>query len=121
MITLPGSPFTAKSMRSGFLCEGLESKIIVQLLLKFLSKIIPLLRINALSAEYEITRSLDIEGVIKAYSQRDHQRTLVIFLEEVFGYGCDSNQFHPMPLPIFLMLAIALTDLRQNPRHECHP
>lgn len=28
--------------------------------------------------EYEITRSLNLEGVVKAYSQQDYQRTLVI-------------------------------------------
>jgi len=42
---------------------------------KVLSKIIPLLELTRYRQEYEITRSLDIEGVIKAYSQRDHQRT----------------------------------------------
>jgi serine/threonine protein kinase len=34
--------------------------------------------------EYQITRSLNLEGVIKAYSQRDCQRTLIILLED-FG------------------------------------
>lgn len=29
--------------------------------------------------EYEITRSLNVEGVVKAYSQQDYQRTLIIF------------------------------------------
>jgi serine/threonine protein kinase len=31
--------------------------------------------------EYEITRSLNLQGVVKAYSQQDYQRTLVILLE----------------------------------------
>ena len=31
--------------------------------------------------EYEITRSLNLEGVTKAYTQKDYQRTLVILLE----------------------------------------
>jgi hypothetical protein len=35
--------------------------------------------------EYKITRSLNVEGVIKAYSQQDYQRTLVIILEDFGG------------------------------------
>ncbi|HEY9302056.1 MAG TPA: hypothetical protein VIQ31_37950, partial [Phormidium sp.] len=35
--------------------------------------------------EYAITRSLDVEGVIRAYSQQDYQRTLVILLEDFGG------------------------------------
>src|SRR5579883_2842560 len=35
--------------------------------------------------EYEITHSLDLEGVVKAYSQPDYQRTLVILLEDFGG------------------------------------
>jgi len=35
--------------------------------------------------EYEITRSLNLEGVIKAYSLEEYQRTLVIILEDFGG------------------------------------
>jgi serine/threonine protein kinase len=35
--------------------------------------------------EYEITRSLNLQGVVKAYSQHDYQRTLVILLEDFGG------------------------------------
>ncbi|MCP6758828.1 MAG: AAA family ATPase, partial [Fischerella sp. CENA71] len=67
--------------------------------------------------EYKITRSLNLEGVVKAYSQQDYQRTLVILLED---FGAESLEqwmykrpdvFCPMPLSIFLGLAIALTDI----------
>jgi PAS domain S-box-containing protein len=66
--------------------------------------------------EYEITRSLDLKGVIKAYSQQDYQRTLVIILED---FGGDSLQklresreiSYPMSLAEFLRLAIAITDI----------
>ena len=66
--------------------------------------------------EYEITRSLNLEGVIKAYSQQDYQRTLVIVLED---FGGDSLQklrksreiSSPMPLAEFLRLAIAITEI----------
>lgn len=66
--------------------------------------------------EYEITRSLNIEGVIKAYSQQNYQRTSVILLED---FGGDSLQklresreiSCPMPLAEFLRLAIAITEI----------
>ncbi|MCC5655172.1 serine/threonine-protein kinase PknK, partial [Nostoc sp. XA013] len=67
--------------------------------------------------EYKITRSLNLEGVIKAYSQQDYQRTLVILLEDFGGESLEQwmhkrpDIFCPMPLSTFLGLAIALTDI----------
>ncbi|MBD3884852.1 AAA family ATPase [Phormidium tenue FACHB-886] len=66
--------------------------------------------------EYEITRSLNLEGVIKAYGQQEYQRTLVILLED---FGGESLQqwmrqqlnFCPMPLSTFLHLAIDITEI----------
>jgi serine/threonine protein kinase len=65
--------------------------------------------------EYEITRSLNIEGVVKAYSQQDYQRTLVILLEDFGGESLEywmrqQSDFCPMPLSVFLDVAIALTN-----------
>ncbi|WNZ26306.1 PAS domain S-box protein [Leptolyngbya sp. NK1-12] len=66
--------------------------------------------------EYEITRSLNLEGVVKAYRQQDYQRTLVILLEDFGGESLEQwmrqqSGFCPMSLPAFLRLAIALTDI----------
>jgi PAS domain S-box-containing protein len=67
--------------------------------------------------EYQITRSLNLEGVIKAYSQQDYQRTLVILLEDFGGESLEQwmrshpKMFCPMPLSTFLRLAINLTDI----------
>ncbi len=66
--------------------------------------------------EYEITRSLNLEGVVKAYSQQDYQRTLVILLEDFGGESLERwmrqrPDFCPMPLSTFLRLAIALADI----------
>ncbi|WP_414517112.1 AAA family ATPase [Nostoc sp. PCC 9305] len=67
--------------------------------------------------EYKITRSLNLEGVIKAYRQQDYQRTLVILLEDFGGESLEKwmhkrpNIFCPMPLSTFLGVAIALTDI----------
>ncbi|RCJ27451.1 serine/threonine protein kinase [Nostoc sp. ATCC 43529] len=67
--------------------------------------------------EYKITRSLNLEGVVKAYSQQDYQRTLVIILEDFGGESLEQwmhkrpDIFCPMPLSTFLGLAIALCDI----------
>ncbi|MEH2125152.1 AAA family ATPase [Nostoc sp.] len=67
--------------------------------------------------EYKITRSLKLEGVIKAYSQQDYQRTLVILLEDFGGESLEKwmhkrpDIFCPMPLSTFLSVAIAISDI----------
>ncbi|MHC5936107.1 AAA family ATPase [Nostoc sp.] len=67
--------------------------------------------------EYKITRSIKEEGVIKAYSQQDYQRTLVILLEDFGGESLEQwmhkrpDIFCPMPLSTFLGLAIAMSDI----------
>jgi predicted ATPase/signal transduction histidine kinase/GAF domain-containing protein/tRNA A-37 threonylcarbamoyl transferase component Bud32 len=67
--------------------------------------------------EYAITRSLDVEGVIRAYSQQDYQRTLVILLEDFGGESLEywiqqcPETFCPMPVSNFLPLAINLSKI----------
>ncbi|MBD2520306.1 AAA family ATPase [Nostoc sp. FACHB-973] len=67
--------------------------------------------------EYKIIRSLTVQGVVKAYSQQDYQRTLVILLEDFGGESLEQwmhkrpEMFCPMPLCQFLSLAIALTEI----------
>ncbi|MCC5670113.1 serine/threonine-protein kinase PknK, partial [Nostoc sp. CHAB 5784] len=66
--------------------------------------------------EYEITRSLNLEGAIKAYSQQEYQRTLIILLEDFGGESLERwiqqrPDFCPMPLSAFLSLAIKLTGI----------
>ncbi|MBW4541579.1 MAG: AAA family ATPase [Myxacorys chilensis ATA2-1-KO14] len=67
--------------------------------------------------EYAITRSLDVEGVIRAYSQQDYQRTLVILLEDLGGESLEywmqqrPEAFCPMPVSTFLPLAIHLSKI----------
>ncbi|OYD96953.1 serine/threonine protein kinase [Nostoc sp. 'Peltigera membranacea cyanobiont' 210A] len=67
--------------------------------------------------EYKITRSFNLEGVIKAYSQQDYQRTLVILLEDFGGESLEQwmhkrpDIFCPMPLSTFLGLAIAICNI----------
>lgn len=77
--------------------------------------------------EYQITRSLNQEGAIKAYSQQDYQRTLVILLEDFGGESLEQwmrqcSDFCPMPVSTFLRLAIELTDIlgRIHAAHVIH-
>ncbi|MEH2251301.1 AAA family ATPase [Nostoc sp.] len=67
--------------------------------------------------EYKITRSLTVEGVVKAYSQQDYQRTLVILLED-FGAESLEQWMHkrpdilcPMPLSTFLGFASTICEI----------
>jgi len=68
--------------------------------------------ITCYKQEYQITRSLNLEGVIKAYSQQEYQRTLVILLEDFGGESLEywmrqcPGIFCPMPISTFLPLAI---------------
>ncbi|WP_341528421.1 AAA family ATPase [Nostoc sp. UHCC 0302] len=67
--------------------------------------------------EYKIIRFLNLEGVVKAYSQQDYQRTLAILLEDFGGESLEQwmhkrpDIFCPMPLSTFLDLAIAICDI----------
>jgi serine/threonine protein kinase len=66
--------------------------------------------------EYEVTSSLNLEGVVKAFSQQDYQRTLVTLLEDFGGESLEQwvrqrSDFCPMPVFTFLRLAIKLTDI----------
>ena len=68
--------------------------------------------------EYEITRNLNTDGVVKAYGLEPYQRTLVIILEdfvasslrqlmdECMGRGTRSFSEEALPLPEFLSIAI---------------
>jgi predicted ATPase/serine phosphatase RsbU (regulator of sigma subunit)/tRNA A-37 threonylcarbamoyl transferase component Bud32 len=68
--------------------------------------------------EYEITRNLNTDGVVKAYGLEAYQRTLVIILEdfggsslrqlidERMGRGTRSFSEEGLPLPEFLSIAI---------------
>jgi serine/threonine protein kinase len=77
--------------------------------------------------EYQITRSLNLKGVVKAYNQQDYQRTLVIFLEDFGGESLEQwmrqrSDFCPMSLATFLHLAIELTNIlgRIHAAHIIH-
>ncbi|MEG4093360.1 protein kinase domain-containing protein, partial [Microcoleus sp. Pol12B4] len=60
--------------------------------------------------EYEITRSLNIDGVIIAYDLQKYQNTLAIVLEDFGGESLDIIlRDRKLSLPEFLSLAIKIT------------
>ena len=67
--------------------------------------------------EYEITRSLNIDGVVKAYDLQDYQRSLVMLLEDFGGESLakwmqNSPQVYcSLPLAQFLNLTIKITEI----------
>jgi PAS domain S-box-containing protein len=118
MITLPGITIHSKIYESlaSLVYRGIREQDDCAVIAKVLKQDYPspqeLIRYRQ---EYEITRFLNIEGVVKAYSQQDYQRTLVILLEDFGGESLESwmrqqLDFSPMPLSVFLNMAIAITD-----------
>ncbi|WP_235355393.1 AAA family ATPase [Aliterella atlantica] len=73
--------------------------------------------------EYEITRSLNVPGVVKAYSQQNYQRTIATLLEDFGGESIErwmrqrSEIFCPMPLVNFFRLAIDITEILGRIHH----
>jgi len=118
MITLPGITIHSKIYESlaSLVYRGIREQDDCAVIAKVLKQDYPSpQKLTRYRQEYEITRFLNIEGVVKAYSQQDYQRTLVILLEDFGGESleCWMRQqldFSPMPLSVFLNMAIAITD-----------
>ncbi|MGL5805768.1 MAG: serine/threonine-protein kinase PknK, partial [Xenococcaceae cyanobacterium] len=118
MITLPGVTIHSKIYESlaSLVYRGIRERENCAAIAKVLKQDYPSPQeLTRYRQEYEITRSLNIEGVVKTYSQQDYQRTLVILLEDFGGESLEywmrkQLDFCPMPLSIFLEVAIALTD-----------
>jgi serine/threonine protein kinase len=118
MITLPGITIHSKIYESlaSWVYRGIREQDNCAVIAKVLKQDYPSPQeLTRYRQEYEITRSLNIEGVVKAYSQQDYQRTLVLLLEDFGGESleCWMRQqldFCPMPLSVFLNMAIAITD-----------
>ncbi|WDD36659.1 AAA family ATPase (plasmid) [Nostoc sp. UHCC 0926] len=120
MITLPGVAIQCKIYESSasLLYRGIRMQDGQAIVVKMLKQDYPSPQeIKRYRQEYAITCSLNIEGVIKAYSQEDYQRTLVILLEDFGAESLDywirqhPEIFCPMPVSTFLPLAVKLTQI----------
>ncbi len=118
MITLPGITIHSKIYESldSLVYRGVREQDNCAVVAKVLKQNYPSIQeLTRYRQEYEIICSLNIEGVVKAYSQQDYERSLVIFLEDFGGESLEywmgqKSDFCPMPLSKFLELAIAITD-----------
>ena len=118
MITLPGITIHSKIYESlaSLVYRGIREQDNCAVVAKVLKQNYPSIQeLTRYRQEYEITCSLNIEGVVKAYSQQDYERSLFILLEDFGGESleCWMRQqldFYPMPLSVFLNMAIAITD-----------
>ncbi|MBI4783286.1 MAG: PAS domain S-box protein [Oscillatoriophycideae cyanobacterium NC_groundwater_1537_Pr4_S-0.65um_50_18] len=118
MITLPGITIHSKIYESlaSLVYRGIREQDNCAVIAKVLKQDYPSPQeLTRYRQEYEITRFLNIEGVVKAYSQQDYQRTLVLLLEDFGGESLEywmrqQLDFSPMPLSVFLNMAIAITD-----------
>ncbi|MBD1865440.1 MULTISPECIES: AAA family ATPase [Trichocoleus] len=120
MISLPNVIVQGKlyESRNSLVYRGIRKSDHLPIILKVLKQDYPtpseLIRYKQ---EYEITQSLNLEGVIKAYAQQDYQRTLVILLEDFGGKSLEkwirdaAKSYCPMPLPEFLRFAITVTKI----------
>jgi PAS domain S-box-containing protein len=119
MISLPGIAIKAKIYESAnsLVYRGVREGDNIPVILKVLKQDYPTpVELTRYKQEYEITRSLNIDGVVKAYRQQDYQRTLVIILEDFGGESLkklmnELEEEFPMPLPKFLSLAIEITEI----------
>jgi PAS domain S-box-containing protein len=119
MIALPGIDIQDKiyESSSSLVYRGIRVSDGLAIIIKLLKQDYPSPQeITRYRQEYEITRSLNLWGVIKVYSQQDYRRTLVIVLEDFGGESLEywmrqRQDFSPMPLARFLRLAIDLTNI----------
>ncbi|MBW4489342.1 MAG: AAA family ATPase [Trichocoleus desertorum ATA4-8-CV12] len=120
MIALSGITIQSKIYESlaSLVYRGIREEDCQEIIIKLLKQDYPSPQeLTRYRQEYAITRSLDVEGVIRAYSQQDYQRTLVILLEDFGGESLEywiqqrSETFCPMPVSEFLPLAIKLSKI----------
>ncbi|MBW4685483.1 MAG: PAS domain S-box protein [Komarekiella atlantica HA4396-MV6] len=126
MIALPGVAIHSKIYESSasLVYRGIKEPDDRPLIVKLLKQDYPSPQeLTRYRQEYEITRSLNLTGVVKAYSQQDYQRTLAILLEDFGGESIErwmqqrKERFCPMPLSNFFRLAIDITEILGRIHH----
>ncbi|MDZ7966690.1 MAG: AAA family ATPase [Nostoc sp. DedSLP03] len=126
MIALPGVAIHSKIYESAvsLVYRGIREQDDRPLIVKLLKQNYPSPQeLTCYRQEYEITRSLNLPGVVKAYSQQDYQRTLAILLEDFGGESIErwmrqrKERFCPMPLSNFFRLAIDITEILGRIHH----
>ncbi|QIZ72466.1 trifunctional serine/threonine-protein kinase/ATP-binding protein/sensor histidine kinase [Oxynema aestuarii] len=114
MFALPGITIgeTIYESSQSLVCRGVRHADNRRVILKILRSELPTeAEITRYQQEYELTRSLDLEGVVKVYSlERDRDRPIAI-LEDFGGRSLDRLAGdRPLSLEQFLHVAVELTD-----------
>ncbi|MGH8001271.1 MAG: protein kinase domain-containing protein, partial [Brasilonema sp.] len=114
MITIPGIEITKHIYESAntLVYRGIRTQDKKPVVLKVLNKEYPTSEeLARYKQEFEIISSLNMSGVIKAYTLIKYQRTLVIILED---FGGESLKFlrntRKLPLAELLLIAIQTVD-----------
>ncbi|BAZ27915.1 multi-sensor signal transduction multi-kinase [Cylindrospermum sp. NIES-4074] len=115
MITIPGYQIQKKIHESANsqVYRGIRERDCLPVIFKILKKEYPTPeQITRYKLEYEITRSLSLEGVIKSYCLEQYQSTFIIILEDFGGESLANliakNRFI---LTDFLKLAVQITKI----------
>lgn len=120
MISLPNVIVKGKiyESRNSLVYRGIRKQDHLAVILKVLKQDYPTpAELIRYKQEYEITQSLNLEGVIKVYGQQGYQRTLVMLLEDFGGNSLEkwmqdaAEAYCPMPLSEFLRFAMTVTQI----------
>lgn len=126
MIALPGVAINSKIYESAasLVYRGIREQDGQEIVVKLLKQDYPSPQeLTRYRQEYEITRFLNLPGVVKAYSQQDYQRTIAILLEDFGGESIERwmqqrpEEFCLMPLANFFRLAIDITEILGRIHH----
>ncbi|HEY9658260.1 MAG TPA: serine/threonine-protein kinase PknK, partial [Allocoleopsis sp.] len=128
MVALPDIEIQAQlySSANSLVYRGIRTSDHTPVILKVLREDYPTAsELIRYQQEYEITRSLHLEGVIQVYDQLAYGRSLVMLLEDFGGESLEKLRqqtpelYCPMPLAEFLRLAIQLTKILRS-IHAAH-
>ena len=121
MLSIPGYQVSQKIYEStnSLVYQGKREQDDQKVILKVLKEDYPTpSELTRYKQEYEITRNLNIDGVIKAYELKPYQRTLVIILEDIGALSLKqlfiNTTIQPgyiLSIAGFLKLAIKTTEI----------
>jgi len=115
MITIPGYQILAQIYEStkSLVYRGHRERDAQTVILKLLKQDYPTpAELTRYKQEYEITRSLNLEGVVRAYGLHKYNNTLVMFLEDFGGESLKIlMKSRKLKLEEFLSLAIRITEI----------
>jgi predicted ATPase/signal transduction histidine kinase/tRNA A-37 threonylcarbamoyl transferase component Bud32 len=119
-ITIEGYQLTEAIFESpkSMVCRGVKEQGRLPVVLKILNKQYPdPVELAKFRQEFEIAKSLDIQGVIKTYGMQQHENSLTIVMEDFFGESLQKIQQHNvLTIDEFLSIGIRIAETL----HEIH-